>query len=297
MVQELVDKDTISNQPILAVIPFQVDKNIDPEAGKIVAEIMIPYISASGKYKVVDRGSFQKVIQEQELSHSDLVAGADPIPLGKLLVAQRILVGSISQAFGERLITTKIVDVETGRVISSASTAVKPSEINSAVKEILGEGGRVSSSLFRSMVMPGWGQFYTHHPVRGSLSFATFWGVFATTLYFTFDQSKKQNAWESFKTDNSQTNRVELIRNECGGDAVCATNKNKEIDRKIEDKRTNYEDAFDNMVLFGVITAGVYSLNLVDATLAGFTAKKKFDLYFSYSPQSQKKSLRISRAF
>ena len=58
----------------------------------------------------------------------------------------------------------------------------------------------------------------------------------------------------------------------------------------------DYEEKFDNMTLIGMIAGGVWTLNLLDAMLAGVQSKKQFELYFS-SRKAQELLVKISFHF
>ncbi len=284
LMTQMASKDTASGQPNLAVLPFTVTGKVPKEAGQTVAEVAVIALANLGKYKVVERKEFSKMIQEQEFAQSDLADTAVQIKLGKMLVCTRMLIGSVSEAFGQRVITAKIISVETGEVISSGTSTVPSLAMDDFTKELLGEKGQVSASIFRSLLIPGWGQFYTNHPVRGSISMAAVAGCVGYTVV-TFlqaqDAKKKTDDFDAYMQGSQFSQDIDKERLDRG---VPFATVLAEYEAKQEKLKSDYSDSFDyNMIWLGV-TAGVWALNVVDATFAGLKAKKKFELYFSAIP-------------
>lgn len=293
---EILSKDTSTANHTIAVLPLSIGEGVESDAGKLIAEILIPQVSATGKYKVVDRANFSKIMQELELAESDLVSTDTQIKMGNMLVATRILTGTISQSLGDRLVVLKLIETETGKVISSGSTTLKPAILNSAIKELLGEQGQMSAAIFRSAVAPGWGQFYTGHPIRGSISTLAFVGTLGATLFSSWQSRESLMEWQDLKDQTELGYR----QKSCGGlssDTSCLNSAGREYQSKTKNARSDYEDAFDTAILFGTMTASVYVLNLIDAGIAGAYAKRKFQLYFSLAPMSKQSQMMLAWSF
>jgi len=296
LLKEIVSTDSQARSEVLAVLPCAVGQGVEAETGQLISEILVEQAKAQGKYTVVDRASFARVLEELEFSQTDLVDNEKQLEMGKLLVASRILTGTVSQSLGERLVVLKLVETLTGRVLGSGSITLKPSIINSAVKELLGERGQVSAALYRSAVAPGWGQFYTGHPIRGSLSTFAFLGALGTTLFFSWQSNEALTEWQNLK------NKTELgfKEDECGrlsSDLACLNRAESLYNSKKNQSRSDYEEAFDRTLGFGLVTVGVYLLNLSDAALSGIQAKKKFQLYFSTMPLYSNLTVKMAFSF
>ncbi len=271
---------------VIAVIPFETGHKVKDDAGLSVAEYSVVFFKNYQKHTVVERTQFAKVLEEMELAQSDLVEESKQIELGKMLSANWILVGSVTEAFGKRNITARMVDVNTAEVLSSKTVVVGPESMDNFMKELLGEKGQVSAAIFRSAVVPGWGQFFTNHPVRGSLSLALFLGAAGTGVFYGIQSASAQSDYEAFSVDDEQQRLIEqncdgLSGNELG---ACGNEQEPVARQTKKDMYSDYEDARSSAILWGVITGGVYLVNLGDAALAGLQAKSKFDLYFSAIP-------------
>ena len=257
--------------PRLAVIPFA--DNTGKAQGQGVAEYVVTCLQKGKRFHLVDRMEFQKAITEIELANSDVVDSASALKVGKILSAPYILTGTISNIFGACKITAKIIRAETTEIMAIASITMEPSELEGITKDLLGERMQVSSTLFRSLVAPGWGQYYSHNYVRGTISLAVCLGALGYTIYMaqlTANANQKYHDYNNFLYTDAW---------------VADKNSDPSFAQKsLEQDTLNYNDysrKYDRMVLAGAITVGVWALNIVDAALCGAESKRKFKLYFS----------------
>jgi curli biogenesis system outer membrane secretion channel CsgG len=122
------------------------------DVGKGVADLIVEKMVNAGTYSVVERKAIDKILSEQNFSNSDRVDATTAAKLGKLLGADAIVLGSITQfgrddksttiggsAVGDRLskfglggvgqkkskavvgLTARIVNVNTGEIVAVAS--------------------------------------------------------------------------------------------------------------------------------------------------------------------------------
>jgi tetratricopeptide (TPR) repeat protein len=78
-------------------------------------------LQSSGELRVVERRQLLKILQEQKLGSSTLASKEGRLELGKIAGAQTLIFGDFA-AVGEVLqISARIVDVETGVILRSAS--------------------------------------------------------------------------------------------------------------------------------------------------------------------------------
>lgn len=263
----------------LAIIPFT--DNTGKSQGQAVAEQVIAGLQKSKKFKLVDRSEFQKAVAEIELSQSDMVDSASALKVGKIVAAPYILTGSISVLFGSTRIVAKIIRTETTDLMSSASVGVAPVELAGFTKDLLGEKGKVSSSLFRSMVAPGWGQFYTGHPVRGSICLAAFLGAAGYLVYSVYNSETKFNDYMAYQhLFNNDSLKAKWKRDSIISPKTWTQAYHEDSLRSLQNWK-NYSKAYDRMIIMTIATSSIYALNLLDAVIAGAQSKRKFQLYFS----------------
>ncbi len=119
----------------LAVVDFEVIKGTEREVGRVTLEGLTSALIDSGQFTVLERSKLKAVINELELSLSGLAKNSPDKVSGKLLIADLILTGTLSESMGEWDINLRLVNVRTGQAISAVSmkTALfKPSELRDA---------------------------------------------------------------------------------------------------------------------------------------------------------------------
>jgi len=281
----------------IAVLPFT-NKTGQPDQGQgiAVAERFIARISAQKTFALVDRVRFDKAMAEIALSQTGVVDDSMALDAGKFMAADYLLTGSITSAFGSCVISATLIQTETGKVMASVSQNVAPMALDGLRKELLGEKATVGASLFRSMVVPGWGQFYADRHVRGVLSLAAFLGASGYLGYRVYQTAAAQEdydrAYASVKglLNNNAAGLKALVVREMAADGLDSTSSAyqtylvrilQERLLDVETKEETYIQSWNNAAIAGGILAGVWALNAIDAAIAGAQSKKKFKLYFS----------------
>jgi TolB-like protein len=281
--------------PRLAVLPFT--DITGKSQGQGVAEYVVSCLQKSKRFLLVDRMEFQKAITEIELGNSDVVDSASALKVGKILSAPYLLTGTISNVFGACKISAKIIRAETTELMAAASVAVAPSELDRLTKELLGERTQVSATLFRSMVVPGWGQFYSGHYVRGSISLVAFVGAgIATAVSFV----KANNVYQDYRSYEDYRNTAPFYDGLREDSAITHKTWAQELladTLKSQQNWNRYSKAYDQAIMVTAITAGVYALNLIDAIIAGIQEKKKFRPYFSASADMKSVEMGVAWKF
>jgi TolB-like protein len=260
--------------PRLAVLPFDNKTgNENTDYGTALAEFIIGHLFTCKSIILVDRIDFKKVIREINFSRSGFADEQQVLEMGKALSADYILTGSITDLFGQYRINTKILNTESTEIVAHASAVIAPVTLDGVTEELLGERTQVSSSILRSIVVPGWGQLYTGHYVRGGISLAAGAGSLGYTIYAivkTRNARIDRDEWREYM-DTEEYQHIRKTTEETWEDGI---NKYKVFDRE-------YGKHFDRAVIAGIITGGIWTFNVVDALIAGVQSKRKFEPYFS----------------
>ena len=114
--------DGISGKPTLAVVDFQVIGDIgEPEAGKALAELLIPHFAED--YELIERRQLTKLLEEDDLSMTDLVgARAVPTKAVKLRQVEYLVIGSVVK-FVDFNVNARLVRWQTGQTPKTASVS------------------------------------------------------------------------------------------------------------------------------------------------------------------------------
>ena len=249
-----------------------------------MAEYLVSKLAAKKACILVDRSSFQTTCAEIALSQSGIIADSAALSAGRIMSARYILTGTIAPAFGKMRISAKIVEVETSALIASASVTLPQGDLSAFAKLAYGEQKNPTSTIFRSLLVPGWGQFYADRPGHGSVALEVCAAGLGGTIATIVAQANEYQDYTKYHnwmwTDAMKAERDAL---------KAATGKSTEeanaVYTTIDDGNyTSYTNKRRTMIIVSSITGALWAINVVDAATAGKKNRKKIDLYFSGIP-------------
>lgn len=97
----------------IAVMDFKAD-GVSAKTAQRVAELIRNRMINTRKYVVVERKQMRMIIKEQGLQRTGCTDEDCAVKIGKLLSANKMLIGTVMNMGGELIITGRIVDVEKG---------------------------------------------------------------------------------------------------------------------------------------------------------------------------------------
>jgi len=92
---------------------------------RYIADKLTPYFARSKDFSVLERALIDKVIQEHKFQASPFVDEDSTQEFGKLLGAETIITGTISELGNAFYINTKAVDVTKGNILTSLDVEIK----------------------------------------------------------------------------------------------------------------------------------------------------------------------------
>jgi hypothetical protein len=132
-------------KPILSILDLKTSG-----VSKSDADVLLDYLSSdlveSGEYTVIDRSQRETVLKEIEFSQSDCTDEACQLRIGKLLSANRIVIGSIGKLEQTYLLNLKMIEVETGKLLKAVSGQYK------GMSEMISDGKNLVRSLLGQAV-------------------------------------------------------------------------------------------------------------------------------------------------
>lgn len=234
----------------IAVAPFV---NLGPTArekklGEVVSELLVTRLSGKPNIQIIERAQLDAVLQELKLSMLGLTEGSNAEKVGKLLGAEAMIVGSVSEIGDKFAVTARHVNVTTGQVAFAKEVQVpQAGTIALSSKYIVTKSK--GDAFFRSLLIPGWGQVYNDQDVKGYVFIGTTVAL-AGAGAFLYVRSKK-------------------VYDE---DYMKATSK-----EKAADAYDNANNLRQNSTLVFIIAGGVWAVNAIDAVLSG-TSKTEVDV-------------------
>jgi len=125
-----------SNEKNIAILNFQA-KNTKIEYASIIQDKISSEFVSIGEYKVIERNKINNILQEQEFQLTGITDTKNAVQIGKLLNAQYLLDGSLSQLDEIYFLIINIINVETGEIEKSRNIAAnKLSELTLLTRSV-----------------------------------------------------------------------------------------------------------------------------------------------------------------
>lgn len=120
----------------VAVVEFEEKNSIGLEnAGRIVAEWTVTEMKKIGKFQIQERLLMNKVLEEQNLMLSGVIDSSQAVEIGQLYGVEAIVTGSVMKVGEVVSVTGRIINVENGEVLKTAS--VKTGDLLELETEII----------------------------------------------------------------------------------------------------------------------------------------------------------------
>jgi TolB-like protein len=135
----------------IAVVDFEVIKGKEKEIGRVAMEDLTSALVDSGQFIVVERSKLKSVMEELRLSQSGLSRETPDQVIGRLLLAELLLTGTLSEMQGEWNINLRLINVKTGQAVSAITMKTnlfKPSELR--------DSGQLQGDFEESFLDPSW---------------------------------------------------------------------------------------------------------------------------------------------
>lgn len=140
-------------KPTIVVIPFDV-KGVSEDEADVLFEVFQSEFANTGKAKIVDRSSLEKIKKQQEFQTSDWSNTDKVAEMGKALNASMVVTGQIMM-FKSNLVTTiKLIDVNTTEIISSVV------EKTSSTDDLYSKLSTMANRLSKKLSLAGGGKIY-----------------------------------------------------------------------------------------------------------------------------------------
>ncbi|MDO8734929.1 MAG: CsgG/HfaB family protein [Elusimicrobiota bacterium] len=109
----------------IAVFPFQTDEKLEKQKVNFaVREIFSHDLLELNTFKIVERTELEKLLEEQKLGLSGVIETDSAVKIGKLMSAKLLVLGSINRLGSSYQISARLINTETGEVMSSEFTEV-----------------------------------------------------------------------------------------------------------------------------------------------------------------------------
>lgn len=119
------DFDKAGKATVIVIADFATVEGKITRFSRYIADKLTPYFARSKDFSVLERALIDKVIQEHKFQASPFVDEDSTQEFGKLLGAETIITGTISELGNAFYINTKAVDVTKGNILTSLDVEIK----------------------------------------------------------------------------------------------------------------------------------------------------------------------------
>ncbi|MBP7585666.1 MAG: hypothetical protein KBA61_16605 [Spirochaetes bacterium] len=170
----------------VAVLDLKAD-GVSTKTASAISNMVRTDLVNARKFVVIERAQMSTILDEQGFQMTGCTDSACAVKVGKLMSANKILVGEVNSVAGKLHTTVRIVDVEKGvtdyAARESFTEATLEQGTTSLSRKLLARiGGETiddlavttKSGYYLRGIVPGWGQFYTGHDTKGYAIGGTF---------------------------------------------------------------------------------------------------------------------------
>jgi hypothetical protein len=126
----------------LMVVPFPYIDGVKSVEGALISERVVAKLTEHGLARIVERDKLDAIMSEQKLSVSGLVEPGAGVRVGKLLGANGILTGSVTD-LGEKIeLHTRLLNVETAQIVATLEQTAQK-EIKTFISPLWSEIDRI----------------------------------------------------------------------------------------------------------------------------------------------------------
>ncbi len=142
--------------------------------GAVVTAELITDLKRDHGLLLVERQKLGQVLGELKLQQ---MTGVDPAvagQIGAMADAQALVLGSVADAGDRFLVNARIVSAQNGETLAAESASLPAAGMVALASDAVVLRSR-SDAVFRSVIAPGWGQFYNRQPAKG-------WAIIGTEV-------------------------------------------------------------------------------------------------------------------
>ncbi len=260
--------------PTLAVLNFKSDGSLKEAQLQSLSEQVSSGIGKQGQFTVLDRGSTKerlKEIADQQLGLYDEIKTTNA---SRSLGAEKILIGSVTKFGKSYVITTKILDVASGKLdIQQKEEIESIDKISDGVESLVKKFSRKSvvvtkrGMLWRSAIIPGYGQLYSGIAVDNRRERIKGLAFMGTGFFFGVGLLIANSNYTSAKSDAKAKDNLDTLVFIGSGNTF---NPLGLITYSLANSASGKLDSAANSAsLASILFFGVYAINLLDVMIFG----------------------------
>jgi hypothetical protein len=120
----------------IAVADFTAD-GVSPSDASVIANLLRGELVKTGAFSMVEKSRMDAILQEQAFQAAACTDNECAVKLGKLLSVRKMVLGSFGKLMGDYFVNVRVVDVETGKVVTADDVkGTSSSEIQQGIKAL-----------------------------------------------------------------------------------------------------------------------------------------------------------------
>lgn len=243
-----------------AVVPFD---NQGKEAerrqlGEVIGAEVESRLKSDHRLVLVEGMRISRVLQEMRLVQVGLVeadSGSEEVQMGKMLDAQVLVTGTIGQLGDKFVVNARVVSVEEAKVLASAQVTIEAEGLIALSSDAVVLRSK-SDAVFRSALIPGWGQFYNRQQAKGTAIMITAGALLAGGVTFYILGSQAETTYQGISPEKA---------------GPCADRLSDQLGACVEAQRVLAESHYGISRALFVGLGAVYAYNLLDSWLSGYS--------------------------
>jgi TolB-like protein len=255
----------------IAIFPFvNSSRFTDKTLGARIAGFVIAGLDERSSLALPSAEEFQRAIDKSGVPQPEMIGLRSAAQVGKLLGASFVVMGDFSDKGGYCTVTATLFRTETNEIVARKEVVLTPGTLARLSEESFDGANAIRGSVLRSLALPGWGQMHTSHYVRGGIAMGLGLGTVGFFALSVAQAGKANTALEAHK--------------EIEADFLGLDHEKWKADYDVldDDKVSPHRQA----TIAGIVLASVWSINLVDALVAGNQEQRRFRPYFQLSSGS-----------
>jgi hypothetical protein len=109
---------------------------VSPTDAAVISDMLRSAIIKTGKVNVIEKANMDRILAEQAFQQTGCTTSECAVKLGKLLNAQRMVVGSVGRMLGDYYLSVRVIDVESGKsVYGDTAKAADSSGVDKAIRK------------------------------------------------------------------------------------------------------------------------------------------------------------------
>lgn len=140
---------------IKKVAVYVVKNDASKNIGKVLGDKLVTGITQSGRYIAIERtNSFLSQLgKEQKYQREGAVDDSEIANLGKQFGVSYVCVADVSDVFGEKFVSARMIDVETAEVVNSYDVGGTMNDMNGCLKIANGIASELSKGTFEEQAL------------------------------------------------------------------------------------------------------------------------------------------------